>query len=175
MVYDIDEQWQIDLVDLSKLSKFNSGYKFLLVCIDVLSKCLWFEPLKSKTAIEVKNALEKIFKKSNRKPKAITFDKGGEFENVQVKTLFKKYGIKTFHTYSQITKSSIVERVNKTLKGLKWLYFTSKNTRKYIDVLQKLVSRYNSAYHRSIKMAPKDVNKSNSTFAWINLYKINSK
>ena len=28
VVYDIDEQWQMDLVDLSKLSKYNSGFKY---------------------------------------------------------------------------------------------------------------------------------------------------
>ena len=30
LVYHIDEQWQADLVDLSKLAKYNGGYKFLL-------------------------------------------------------------------------------------------------------------------------------------------------
>ena len=34
----IDHQWQADLVDVSRLSKYNKGIKFLLTCIDVLSK-----------------------------------------------------------------------------------------------------------------------------------------
>ena len=38
MVYSKDENWQADLVDLSKLSKQNNGFKFLLVLIDVFSK-----------------------------------------------------------------------------------------------------------------------------------------
>ena len=34
-------------------------------------------------------------------------------------------------------------------------YFTKKNTRRYIDILQDIASKYNASYHRSIKMAPK--------------------
>jgi hypothetical protein len=38
IVSGIDEQWQMDLVDLTSLVKFNEGYKFLLTCIDIFSK-----------------------------------------------------------------------------------------------------------------------------------------
>ena len=39
VVYAIDELWQLDLVDLSKLARENGGYKFILSIVDVLSKC----------------------------------------------------------------------------------------------------------------------------------------
>ena len=38
IVFGIDSQWQADLVDLQSLSQWNRGYKYLLTCIDVLSK-----------------------------------------------------------------------------------------------------------------------------------------
>ena len=38
VVYQIDEQWQIHLVDMSKLSKHNDGFKFIMVVIDILSR-----------------------------------------------------------------------------------------------------------------------------------------
>ena len=38
LVHEIDEQWQIDLVDMSKRSKHNNGFKFIMVVIDILSK-----------------------------------------------------------------------------------------------------------------------------------------
>ncbi|GBN09487.1 hypothetical protein AVEN_3439-1 [Araneus ventricosus] len=41
IVYSIDQQWQADLVDLSSLSKYNKGYRYLFCCIDVLSKYAW--------------------------------------------------------------------------------------------------------------------------------------
>ena len=35
-----------------------------------------------------------------------------------------------------------------------WKYFTAKNTRVYIDILQDIVHAYNNSYHRSIGQAP---------------------
>ena len=48
-------------------------------------------------------------------------------------------------------------------------HFTKKNTRRYIDILQDIPSKYNTSYHRSIKIAPIDVNKDKETQVWINL------
>jgi hypothetical protein len=38
IVYAIYHQWQADLVDLGKLASYNKGFKYLLTCIDVLSR-----------------------------------------------------------------------------------------------------------------------------------------
>lgn len=40
----IDEQWQLDLADVSQLKKENDGYTFLLCAIDILSKYAWVVP-----------------------------------------------------------------------------------------------------------------------------------
>jgi hypothetical protein len=45
----IDQQWQMDLADMQSMQKFNDGYRYLLVCIDVFSKYAWVVPLKNKT------------------------------------------------------------------------------------------------------------------------------
>ena len=37
-----------------------------------------------------------------------------------------------------------------------WKYFTANNTQKYIDVLPSMVDKYNSRYHRSIKLTLSD-------------------
>ena len=50
LVFKMNEQFVMDLVDLQKLAKYNTGYKYLLTVIDVLSKFAWVEPLKSKSA-----------------------------------------------------------------------------------------------------------------------------
>ena len=46
MVFAINEQFVMDLVDLQKLAKWSQGYKYLLTVIDMLSKYAWVEPLK---------------------------------------------------------------------------------------------------------------------------------
>ena len=47
VVYDIDKQWQMDLVDLSKISKHNKGNRYIFVAIDILIKYAWMETLKN--------------------------------------------------------------------------------------------------------------------------------
>ena len=49
-------------------------------------------------------------------------------------------------------------------------YFTKKNTRRYIDILQATASKCNASHHRGIKMAPKYVNKDKEIQVWINRY-----
>src|SRR6218665_1852965 len=54
-------------------------------------------------------------------------------------------------------------------------YFTANSTRKYIDVLESIVARYNKTRHSSIKMSPKDASmKKNKTIVWTNLNSINN-
>jgi hypothetical protein len=52
-VTDIDEQWQLDLADVSKLKKDNDRYAFLLCAIEVLSKYAWVIPIQQKTGKEM--------------------------------------------------------------------------------------------------------------------------
>ena len=42
----IDEEWQMDLADVQSLKKYNDGYRYLLVCIDVFPKYAWIVPIK---------------------------------------------------------------------------------------------------------------------------------
>jgi hypothetical protein len=42
-------------VDLAKLSSYNKGFKYLLTCIDVLSRYAWVVPLTDKTGKTLKD------------------------------------------------------------------------------------------------------------------------
>ena len=44
----IDEIWAADLVEMQQFSKWNNGYKYLLMIIDIFSKFGWIIPLKNK-------------------------------------------------------------------------------------------------------------------------------
>ena len=152
---------------MDSLSKENSGYKYILTVIDVLSKYAWVEPLKTKSEENLVKAFEKNLKKG-QKPEKLHSDYGTEFTNRLFQTLLKEK-ITFFTTYKE-TKASVVERFNQTLKGKMWKYFTANNTLKYIDVLQKLVRSYNHSRHRSIGMRPSDVNLKNESVVWERLY-----
>ena len=57
VVHQIDGKWHIDLVDMSKPSKNNDGFRFIMVVIDIFTKYAWLGPLKSKHDIAIKIAL----------------------------------------------------------------------------------------------------------------------
>lgn len=167
-VSQVDEQWEADLVDMQEFSTKNNGFKYILTVIDILSKYLWAIPIKSKNSKNIVLAFDNIFK--TRKPLKIKTDKGREFENNEFKNLCVKNNINFFTSQDKKIKCSIVERVNRTLKNKMFKYFTANGTRKYIDVLQNLVNSYNNKVHRSIKLKPSEVNKSNEIVAYNNLY-----
>ncbi len=72
--------WDIDLADVSNLTKYNNGIHFLLVAIDAFSRFLWVVPLKDKKHDSIIDGLRDIFNKG-RKPIWIRTDKGAEFKN----------------------------------------------------------------------------------------------
>ena len=88
IVNSIDEIFAADLVEMQKFARLNKGYRYLLTCIDIFSKFAFVISLKDKKGINVKNALEKIFKQ--RKCKYLWTDRGKEFYNKQVQDLLKK-------------------------------------------------------------------------------------
>ena len=96
IVNHIDEIFAADLVEKQKFAKLNKRYRYLLTCIDIFSKYSWVIPLKDKKGINVKNALQKIFKE--RKCKYLWIDRGKEFYNKQVQDLLNENNIKLHST-----------------------------------------------------------------------------
>ncbi|KAI8477990.1 hypothetical protein Bbelb_442810 [Branchiostoma belcheri] len=169
VVSGLNHQWQADLADLSSLAKHNDGYRYLLTCIDVLSKFAWAVPIKDKKGLTLVEAFQSILDEG-RKPWRLQTDQGTEFLNRHFQTLLKNEDIEFFTTFNAETKASVVERFNRTLKTRMWKYFTANNTHRYIDVLDNLLDAYNHSYHRSIKKAPVEVTKKNQRLVWHTLY-----
>ena len=153
---------------MNKLSKHNDGFKFIMVMIDILSLS-WLEPLKSKHGIAIKNAVDHIFSETIRSPKVIQTDKGTTFFKALVKTYLADNNIELFATHSE-RKAQFVEKLNRTIKGIMFPYFTKRNTVRYNDILQDIASKYNASYDRSIKIIHADVSKDNEAQVWVNLY-----
>ena len=61
LVFNMDQQWVADLVEVQNIAKYNKVMRYLLV-IDAFSKYAWVEPIKSKTGKAVTKAFEKILK-----------------------------------------------------------------------------------------------------------------
>ena len=147
----VDDIWCSDLVEMQKLSKWNKGYKYLLMVLDIFSKYGWIVPLKTKTGLEVSKAFQIIFEEN--KPKMLWVDKGKEYYNKNVLDLLAKNDIKIYSTENE-EKSSVCERWNRTIKTKMYKQFTIQNNTVYIDILPKILSSYNNSKHRSIGMTP---------------------
>jgi hypothetical protein len=169
-VTNIDDNWQMDLMDMKEFKKENNGKTYVLVVVDVLSKFVWCRALLNKTGVSVINAFKDILKTSGRKPVSITVDKGLEFSNKHMKKLLKQEDIKLFCTENSDIKASIAERTIRTLKQKLWRYFTHHSTFKYVDVLPALETSYNASYHRTIGKAPKEVTEKNFLDTWRRRY-----
>ena len=154
----INELYQADLVDMSKHARVNNGYKWILNIIDTFSKKAWSFKLKNKGAQSVYNVMEPFLRANPCK--LIEFDRGKEFYNSKVLNLLKRLKIKHYSTHSD-KKCAIVERFNRTLKTRMYKRFTAQGGYRWVDSLQDLVTGYNNSKHRSIGMAPNEVNESN--------------
>ena len=170
IVTGIDDTWQADLVDITKLANQNNGIKFLLTCIDVFSKFAWVLPLKNKSGKSITEAFKEILE--TRQPTKIQTDKGKEFLNSEFLNYLKSKKIKLYTLDSEL-KACIVERFNRTLKEKMWRYFTHVGNKKYSEILPDLVDSYNNSYHRTIGMKPTAVNKKNETKIWDRMYGFN--
>jgi len=160
IVKGLNDLWQADLVSMIPYSKFNKGYKYMLVVINVFSKFVWVEPIKNKAATSVTSAMKNILLKSKSNPTYLQTDKGTEFFNKDFQTLMQKYNIKHYSTYSNL-KASVVERVNRTIKNLMWKKFSLRGNYKWIDIIDEIVEKYNNTTHSTINEKPKNVNIKN--------------
>ncbi|KAK9738994.1 Integrase core domain [Popillia japonica] len=140
---------------MSYINPLDRGYKYILVVIDAFSKYLWTQPLKTKSAVEVKDAMDKILKEG-RKPKNLQTDAGKEFYNQSFKSLIKIYNINRYSTYS-LTKASIAERAVRTLKEQLYKEFSLHGNYNWRSILDDITKRYNHTIHRTIGMKPVDV------------------
>ena len=164
------QQLQMDLMDLSHLQKQNNGHKFILTVIDIFSKKAYAVAIKSKSAQDVLHAMKPIINTHYPNLLYLQTDRGKEFLNRHVQTYLHQKGIKHFFTYNDEIKAGIVERFNRTLKLKLWRYFTYSRSYRYIDVLSALVDSYNSTFHRTIGMSPKEVNNDNMEQVWWNIH-----
>jgi hypothetical protein len=172
-VTNIDDVREMDLADLSSLSKKKKKYRYLLNVIDIFSRYAWSVPLKDKTGTSIKAALNYLFR--DRKPITIQSDKGTEFVNTTVRRYLKSQDVNFHTTHNPDIKGAIIERFNRTLKTKMFKYFTKNNTYRYSDVLHKLVASYNNSVHSTIGIQPCKVNSSNVYSIWKRINILNAK
>lgn len=165
----IKDQYDIDLIDMGRLSKYNDNVIFLLTAIDAFSRVAMVKPLKNKKSDTVLEALKNMLSGVN-KSRAVRTDYGGEFKNAKLEAYFKANNIKHFYAHPPL-KAQIVERFNQSLKQMIYRYLHNKNTYRYIDKLPDIVNSYNRRPHRALgTLSPSQVSKDNEISLWNEMY-----
>jgi hypothetical protein len=154
---------QMDLIDWRTLKRYNSGYSYILVCIDVFSRFIYAQPLKRKTPDQVCDAFNKMF--PDKKPWMIWVDAGKEFLG-SFKRMLDDEGIKLIQARDPATKCALIERALKTIKTKISKYFTQLGTHRWLDILAQIVRGLNHSINRSIGRTPASVTNKNQNKLW---------
>jgi len=138
------------------------------VIINLFSKKLRVITMKNKSSLEVIKVFKEIFK--TMKPMKLRTDRGKEFDNAMFRRFCQINNVNFFTTQNRDIKCAVVERVNRTIKSKMNKYFTSIGNHRYINYLPQLINSYNNKIHRTIKMAPNEVNEENEPEVFENMY-----
>ena len=162
--------WQCDLMDMGPaVGRANYKKRYVLVVIDILSRYLFAEPVKSKQPNDVVEGFKKILQKSKTKVWRVYHDNGTEFKGAFQKFL-QDNDIQQLWAKNYETKAAVCERAIRTIRSRLGKYFTQHGTKRYLKILPKIISAINKSYHRSIKRRPVDVSNTNEQNVYLTLY-----
>jgi hypothetical protein len=150
----LNSQAGSDMIDMSKFEDENDGNRWILVFMNLYSRFVWTEALKSKDALSVLNGLIKILARVPFKHQSLQTDRGSEYYNKHFLAYLKENDIILFSTGSSVFP---VERFNRTFLAIIFRYQTAKNTRNWVSVLQDLTDSYNNAFHTAISATPYEI------------------
>lgn len=150
------ERFQADIIEFSDIYGANNRRRYALTVIDCFSKYAWVRMMTMMTLPKTKDQLGPILRQYT--PSIIQTDNGGQFTGKEMLDLYAELGIKHLKSFPyKPSTNGCIERFNKTIKSAIYQYLTAANTKKFIDVLDKLVENYNNAYHTAIKNKPNEV------------------
>ena len=101
----IHEFWGLNLTFMHKLSEFDNGVKYILICVDVFSRLVRVPSMNSKNASEAVVAFKKMVRK-NTKPDRVWVDQGTEDDKRENSTNFAR--VKTSKSTLQEVKQKML-------------------------------------------------------------------
>lgn len=162
---------QCDLADFRSIARENDGFAYCLVAVDVMSRQVFTIPTKSKSSKDMKRAFDILLdKKLPIRPETIFTDKGLEFESREMLAYFKKRQIAKHHGETDQVKASICERMIRSWKSRVFKFFAANNTKRWIDVADKISNAINHSHCRAIGTQPIKVTSDNWWDLWKKLY-----
>ncbi len=153
------ELWQVDTIDMNKLSSQNGQFSRCMTVVDHFSKYAWVKALKDNTAMSTATAMNEILMSLPPKlrPRRVQSDNGTEFKG-EFEALLRSLKINQSHSYAYTPHAQgCVEVFNKTFKSKVYQLLTLNDNRKWVDFLPEIMDNYNSTRHSRTRWAPKDL------------------
>lgn len=177
--------WQCDLMHMSTQKRVNKSYRYILVCIDVLSRYIFLEPLRNKSTASMKSAFESIFSRSphlpwrlysgkrneGKKSKLKLVDAGTEFVSKELREFFKQNSIEKVEACTHpVLHATLAERAIRTVREKLNRYLYENRTIYWHSILPDIEHAINHSIHSVTKQRPVDINHKNAEKVWQQLY-----
>ena len=160
----------IDLIDYTAFKNENDNHRYILFGVDIFSKMTYGEKLLKKDTDSVLTAFKKMLKNIHHKPNMVTADLGLEFSNKKFLNFLKEKKI-YFYTLQGESHGGVIERNLQTIKSKIARFWRNKGSHNWTGILPSIIDSHNNTWHRSIKMAPIEVELWNSDSVHDTLYK----
>jgi hypothetical protein len=145
--------WQADVIFFEDYQGANDRRKAMLTVLHTTTRYAVVRPLLSVKAEKTAEAMRSILGEiagSRRQIKVLRVDGGGEFKGAFT-ALMRERGIELEvgepNTHYRLART---DRMHRTLRQRIGEHFERANTHRWIDVLQDIISNYNSAPHRTL-------------------------
>jgi len=152
-------EYMADLLDMTKYSGSNHGYKWIFIIINTFTRQGYAYPLKNKKPDE----LVKAFNLTN--VKVLYTDNGNEFKGV-FKLMMKDNNI--IHITNDVGDHKalgIIDNFSKRVKNALHKYFSYTGKVKWLDYLPIFINAYNKTPHSGIlDLKPNDVMKGDNKY-----------
>lgn len=142
-----NDVWSCDLIDMN--NKPSGGFRYVLVCVDVYSRKVFYKLLKSKNTDSLIGAFNNIFSKEGVRPIKIWADQESGLLAQDFKKEFSD--ITVYHTFGK-AKSVLAERAIKTMREL--VEKVNQHSDGWSSIIGPIVQTYNNTEHSSIHTDP---------------------
>jgi hypothetical protein len=149
--------YQIDLTFFPKYKKQNDGNYVLFTAININTRYAYAYYSDSKDAKTILEIMKR-FHKDCHEIDIITTDEGTEFTNEYFDNYCIENDITIFFCKGDSHKLGIINRFHRTLKDKLTKYFNSKDTVRWIDILDKIIYNYNHTVNTGIGLEPYKAN-----------------
>ncbi len=149
--------FQCDLIDVSNYKGYNSGFRYILIVVDIYSRFCFMEPITNKTSIKVLETFNKIHKKiikNDVKIYSMYSDKGSEFKQIQKELPDTKFFFKNVDNHRG---TGLIDNRIKFFRELLEKYLTHSKNLKWVDVVESLCDNINNTINRNTKHKAVDI------------------